>query len=338
MASTSSTAACLLHLAAKDVAGFIKGSKKVCVLTGAGITTAAGIPDFRSPGGLYDTLRPELLTADAQQRSYLSREPTGVVDIRLFSVNQFPYLEVRRPFILGTFENKWKPTLGHFFIRLLHDQGHLSRLYTQNIDGLDKALGIPDEKIINFHGCLHDISCEFCKTPYDKVKFLGEVKTKIKNIYDPCDKEAPPESSNIKCDNCHKNGIKPSTVMYGSSIPAKVFRAMEADFPDNCDLLIVAGTSLTVAPACNLVNQVSPGVRRIVVNREPVGEQLGLNFQDTSSRDILLSGDSDSEFLSLAIELGWLPALHDLKEEMCPQSKRVVEDAFKTLSESGSGK
>lgn len=316
----------------REVACLIRNSRKICVLTGAGITTASGIPDFRSPGGLYDTLRPELLTADAQQRRYLSQDPTGVVDIRLFSVNQFPYLEVRRPFILGTFENKWKPTLGHFFMRILHDRGHLQRLYTQNIDGLDKAIGLPAEMIINFHGSLHDISCEFCKTPYDKAKFHHEVFTKIKNIYDPHDTNAPPESSNIKCEKCRRNGIKPSTVMYGSSIPRVVFQSISLDFPENCDLLIVAGTSLTVSPACDLVNQVADHVHRLVINREPVGEQLGLDYG--TKRDILLSGDCDAGFLGLAKELGWLQDLYAFKDQMCPQSKTAIENAFNALQSS----
>ena len=112
--------------------GILSGSiNNIVVLTGAGISCSTGIPDFRSPGGLYDTLKPDLITATPQQRNQMRSDPTAVVDIDLFSQNQFPYLEVRRPFILGTQQRKWKPTLGHFFIKVLADKGKLRRLYSQ---------------------------------------------------------------------------------------------------------------------------------------------------------------------------------------------------------------
>jgi NAD+-dependent protein deacetylase sirtuin 2 len=115
--------------------------RNVVVLTGAGVSTGAGIPDFRSPGGMYDSLRPELITATPKQRKRMQEDPTEVVGIPLFTENQFPYLEVRRPFILGTFANHWKATLSHFFFRVLSDKGILRRLYSQNIDGLDLQAG-----------------------------------------------------------------------------------------------------------------------------------------------------------------------------------------------------
>jgi len=131
--------------------------------TGAGISTSSGIPDFRSSGGLYDSLRPELLTATSQQKQALSSDPTLVVSKVLFSYNQFPYLEVRRPFIIGSYEKKWKATLAHYFIKVLDDKGILTRLYTQNIDGLDYQVGISSDKIIPVHGSINEASCEFCQ-------------------------------------------------------------------------------------------------------------------------------------------------------------------------------
>ena len=69
-------------------------------------------PDFRSPGGMYDTLRPELITATATQRKLMELDATYVVEKNMFMQNAFPYLEVRRPFILGVRDQKWKPTIG----------------------------------------------------------------------------------------------------------------------------------------------------------------------------------------------------------------------------------
>jgi len=120
--------------------------KGIAFLTGAGMSVGAGIPDFRSPGGLYQTLRPELLTATEDEKADMKSNPTTVVDWRLFQHNQFPYLEVRRPFILGTAQQQWKATLGHFFTRVCYDKGLLRTLYTQNIDGLDYQTGVPSEK------------------------------------------------------------------------------------------------------------------------------------------------------------------------------------------------
>ena len=91
---------------------------QVVFLNGAGMSVASGIPDFRSAGGLYETLRPELLTATPAQRQALADNPTGVVSWGLFRENTFPYLEVRRPFILGIAEQRWKPTVAHFFARV----------------------------------------------------------------------------------------------------------------------------------------------------------------------------------------------------------------------------
>lgn len=79
------------------VARFLKSSqcKSVALLTGAGVSVAAGIPDFRSPGGMYATLKPELLTATEQQKRMMASDPTYVVEKTMFRANAFPYLEVR---------------------------------------------------------------------------------------------------------------------------------------------------------------------------------------------------------------------------------------------------
>ena len=110
-----------MRLASRDVKGVAAylasdACQKVVVLTGAGVSCAAGIPDFRSPGGMYDTLRPELITASPQERAAMARDPTCVVLKDMFLQNQFPYHEVRRPFILGTQRQQWKATLFHRFL------------------------------------------------------------------------------------------------------------------------------------------------------------------------------------------------------------------------------
>ena len=263
----------------------------IVVLTGAGISCSTGIPDFRSPGGMYDTLRPDLITATAQQQNAMRSDPTAVVDIRLFSQNQFPYLEVRRPFILGTQMKKWKPTLGHFFIKVLADKGKLRRLYSQNIDGLDGHAAVPKHLLVTVHGCIGSAACESCKTPVDYAEFAHNVRTKIRNIYDATDPEAPTISSNIVCKKCNKPQVKPATVLYGTQLPRRTFECLNEDFNDRenqVDLMIIAGTSLTVQPAAGWVQSLPPG-KRLLINLEAVGEELGLDF----TKDHFLQGTCD---------------------------------------------
>jgi NAD-dependent SIR2 family protein deacetylase len=308
----------------------------VVVLNGAGLSVAAGIPDFRSPGGLYDTLRPELITATENQRALLRSNPTAVVDIRLFSQNQFPYLEVRRPFILGTAVRQWKPTLGHYFVRILSDKGKLRRQYSQNIDGLDGHAGIPDDQLVSVHGTIGRASCESCSQQYEYDQFCNAVRKNIRNIYDPEDKDAPEESKNIPCPKCGRPAVKPSTVLYGCSLPARVFSCIEKDFRDvgsadkaKVDLMIIAGTSLTVSPACNLVEMVADTTPRLLINIEEVGHEVGLDFSSPGTRDHFMQGTCDEGFLSLAKQIGWLEDLAKYKGEMCPASATLLEDALR---------
>jgi NAD-dependent SIR2 family protein deacetylase len=307
-----------------------KEISRVVVLTGAGVSCPSGIPDFRSPGGLYNTLNPSLLTATEKERALLKVEPTAVISYNTFLHNQFLYLEVRRPFILGTAEKVWKPTISHFFWRLLFDKGYLQRLYTQNIDGIDTYVGLPPEKYVHVHGSLATVSCEACRTPYDSEKFLQNVKTQIRNIYDENDPEAPKKSTNITCPVCSKAQVKPDTVLFGRNLPDKFFRYVETDC-SNADLVIVAGTSLSVSPANQLPGMVAQGVPKLVVNMDRVGEDMGFDYEKTNG-DAILQGDCDAGFLQFAHMLGWLPELVQFKSQMCTASQQALDDALKKAS------
>eukprot|EP01031_Cornospumella_fuschlensis_P041653 gene41653-50830_t len=306
--------------------------RNIVVLTGAGISCAAGIPDFRSPGGLYATLRPELITATEQEKEMMRADPTAVVNIRLFRQNQFPYLEVRRPFIIGTARQQWKATLSHYFIKVLHEKGLFKRLYTQNIDGLDFQLDLPLDRVVNVHGSLAEIKCEFCGADYPKNEFLLEIESKVRNIYDNTDPVAPQRSSNILCKGCKQPGVKPATVMYGRQLPETFWKAVQADFPAQVDLLVVVGTSLTVAPACNLVSKVNPGVPRLLINNEMVGGNLGLDFGPPialpdsvpAPRDGCILGNCDEGFLYLLNELGWLEDIKNYRDRMADASALLL--------------
>jgi NAD-dependent SIR2 family protein deacetylase len=253
-------------------------------------------------------------------------DPTMVVNFELFQRNQFPYLEVRRPFILGTAEKRWSPTLSHYFIRVLNDKGILKRLYTQNIDGLDFHVGLPVEKIVHLHGNMASISCEICGSCFPKDDFVAQVRSKIRNIYDETDVDAPKESSNIDCLNCLRPGIKPTTVMYGRNLSKRVVDVIEDDFhcqENKPDLMIVIGTSLMIHPAAGLVQRVSAGVPRLVVNMERVGEDLGLDYSLTGY-DAHIPGYSDSALLYILKELGWQSDIMAYKANMCQNSQELL--------------
>ena len=297
-------------------------------LTGAGTSVSAGIPDFRSPGGLYDTLRPDLITATREQRAAMETDPTTVVSWSMFSQNQFPYLEVRRPFILGIAEKQWKPTATHFFMRICEDKGKLRRVFTQNIDGLDYQTGISAAKVVSVHGSMGQIACEGCAASMDSNAFKTAVRTSIKDIYGVDDDNAPRESKEIPCEQCGRPLVKPNTVLYGRSLPPSFFSAVEEDFPAGgglVNILFVAGTSLTVQPASSVPDYATASFR-VVVDLHPVGGNM-FDFSDEKSekRDMFLQGKCDEVFVDLAAECGWLDELASFAQEMSDSSRVLIE-------------
>jgi NAD-dependent SIR2 family protein deacetylase len=312
----------------KVIQGLRNGAyKNIVMLTGAGISCDSGIPDFRSPGGLYATLNPSLLTATDAQKRYLEGYPVGIVDIDLFRVNQFPYLEVRRPFILGTFENRWKPTIAHLFAKILDERGLLKRVYDQNIDGLYHAIGMRPPKLVKLHGSLAEVACEFCSTPYPPEEFCREVRKNIRNIYDENDREAPLMSSNIKCPKCRRPGVKPATVLFGRPLQPQVYETMRKDFHEErstIDLMIISGTTLQVSPACNLVEWTNPGIPRILINNERVGLNVGLDFSSENNLDIHIESSCDQGFLDFAQQLQWFGDVAKRKDELCQKSQQLL--------------
>eukprot|EP00606_Chrysophyceae_sp_TOSAG23-5_P000406 GSChrysophyteH2.ASY1.ANO1.1731.1 assembled CDS len=151
-------------------------------------------------------------------------DPTTVISWELFRVNPLPYMEVRRPFILGTAEARWKLTVAHLFPRLLADKGLLHHVFTQNIDGLDYQSGVPHQQVVAVHGSIGQVSCEYCGTPQDLPTFRTAVKEQIKDIYGE-ESGGPAHSTPILCSKCGKAGVKPSTVLYGRNLPQAFWTA-----------------------------------------------------------------------------------------------------------------
>lgn len=247
-------------------------------------------------------------------------------DKHLFLENPLPCLECKRPFIVGTREKKWKATIAHRFVELLHEKtGKLTRLYTQNIDGLEgQCKNLPKNLTIPVHGSLDRIACEVCQTEMDNEKFYTLMQSNIKDITG-MDVDAPKTSTPIPCEKCGLAAVKPTVVLFHSRLPKIFFESIIHDLP-NADLLIVVGTSLMVSPANQLVAFVSDDCLRVVVNKEPVGSMLGIDYCDTASRDYFARGCCDETLLHLIDEMGWMDDISDLKDELPDGCQELLRD------------
>lgn len=121
-------------------------------MVGAGISTPSGIPDFRSPGsGLYSNLQ-----------QYNIPYPEAIFELDFFFHNPKPFFTLAKELYPG----HYKPNVTHYFLRLLHDKELLLRLYTQNIDGLERASGIPASKLVEAHGTFASATCTVCRRSF----------------------------------------------------------------------------------------------------------------------------------------------------------------------------
>ncbi|KAM5446087.1 Sir2 histone deacetylase Hst2 [Microsporum audouinii] len=267
------------------VVKYIKEKKacKIVVMTGAGISTSAGIPDFRSPDtGIYANLA----------RLELPR-PQAVFDISYFRQNPHPFYALAREMFPG----KFRPTITHSFIRLLHDKGLLLKLFTQNIDCLERKAGVPGDMIIEAHGSFATHSCIDCKASYP----------------DDLMAKAIASSDIPSCTEC-KGLVKPDIVFFGEALPENFFA--NRDVPAQADLCIVMGTSLSVQPFASLPSLCREETPRVLVNLEQAGS-LG-----SRADDVLILGDCDSGVRRLAEALGWLEELEKLWAETCPEKDK----------------
>eukprot|EP00931_Biecheleriopsis_adriatica_P000198 TRINITY_DN100203_c0_g1_i1.p1 TRINITY_DN100203_c0_g1~~TRINITY_DN100203_c0_g1_i1.p1 ORF type:complete len:421 (-),score=65.95 TRINITY_DN100203_c0_g1_i1:37-1299(-) len=191
----------------ESVISQLRNCNKVIVLSGAGMSTAAGIPDFRSPGGLYGSSAALLdkftyLGDDAsrrKQRAMLEQDIKAALTLRYFRVNPLTYHEMRRGFILGIGANQWKLSIGHVFPQILAANGKLLLLASQNIDGLDHKVVQDKSKLYNPHGLMSALVSEpltrgqsgdqanitLTMDPKDPIyqRYVELVKSNIKDIY-----------------------------------------------------------------------------------------------------------------------------------------------------------
>jgi NAD-dependent deacetylase len=218
------------------LAQLIDEARRAVVFTGAGISTESGIPDFRSPGGIWTQIAP--IYFDDFLASESARRETW-----------------RRRFAMEDTFGAAEPNRGHRAVDALVRRGKVGTVITQNIDGLHQASGIPPEKIVELHGNTTYAACLDCAARYE----LADICTAFEQTG-----ESP------RCHRCH-GFVKTATISFGQAMPQMEMRRAEIATLA-ADLFIVLGSSLVVYPAAGFPELAKRnGTALVIVNREPTG-------------------------------------------------------------------
>lgn len=210
--------------------------RQAVIFTGAGISTESGIPDFRSPGGIWTKNQP------INYQDFIS---SGEMRIESW----------RRRFAISEVLDKARPNAGHLAVAKLVQTGKAACVITQNIDGLHQAAGIPDEKVIELHGNTNYALCLECGKRFE----LEPIRQAFeKNFNAPA------------CDICG-GMVKTATISFGQSMPAAEMHAAREQTMA-CDLFLSLGSSLVVYPAAGFPEIAKRNAARLVIiNRDPTG-------------------------------------------------------------------
>lgn len=219
-----------------DVRRWVQAARRITVLTGAGVSTESGIPDFRGPEGVW------------------TKDPSAAGQFTIQNYLRDP--DVRARAWLGRRDHAaWtaEPNAGHRALVTLERAGRLRAVVTQNIDGLHQRAGNDPALVIEIHGTLFDVECLGC----------GGLTTMRENL-DRVD-AGDPDPACLSCGGI----LKAATVSFGQALKPQVLdAALQA--VQECDLMLAVGTSLQVHPAAGLAEvAVRAGARLVVVNRDP---------------------------------------------------------------------
>ena len=217
----------------KKAAELLANSKNSIVLTGAGISTESGIPDFRGEGGIWDKYKPEIYG-----------------DIESFLKDPSKFWKMAEDIAPTLFNAKANP--GHFALAELEKMKIIKAIITQNVDELHQKAGAVI--VYEVHGNINRFTCLGCRASYNKDQVLNKLKRR--------------KRSSPLCDYCGMT-LKPSDDLYGEDL-TKFEKYMSVDLAKKADVMLIAGSSLTVAPICDLpVYTLSGGGKLIIVNDQP---------------------------------------------------------------------
>lgn len=212
----------------------IAASKRAVVFTGAGISTESGIPDFRSPSGLWTRMKPIMFQDFIRSR------------------------EIRREAWTRRFEGedtigKAEPNAGHRAVAKLVERGIVSAVVTQNVDGLHQKGGVPESQLIEVHGTTRFCKCLTCGQRYE-----NDV---VRQMWSDSGGDAP---DCVECGGI----IKAATISFGQAMPEdEMARAQEEALA--CDLMLAIGSSLVVYPAAGVPLMAKQnGAKLVILNRE----------------------------------------------------------------------
>jgi len=219
---------------ANQLADELKRASRIVVFTGAGISTESGIPDFRSPGGVWSKMKPiyfqEFMGSEAKRREAWTRVFSGAAGWTGKAPNQ-----------------------GHFAVARLLASGRGAAVITQNVDNLHQASGVGDGQVIELHGNASYATCLQCGLRHE----LEELRP----VFEV-------EGSIPVCRECG-GLVKTATISFGQQMPEEPMMRAEAE-TQLCDLFLVLGSSLVVTPAALFpVKAKQHGARLVILNRDP---------------------------------------------------------------------
>ena len=221
-----------LDVLAEKVADLIINAKKIVVFTGAGISTESGIPDFRSPGGIWSRFDPD----DFTYQKFISDPEARRKQWQMLGE--------------GLLTTMAKPNPAHYAIAELYRLGKLDCVITQNVDNLHQKAGVPTERVFELHGNMQLAVCLSCgrQYPFDQIKARLDKGEEIPD-----------------CEVCH-GLLKPNAVFFGEPLPQEVL-GEATHRSSSCDLFIVIGSTLIVYPAAYMpIYAHQAGAKLVIIN------------------------------------------------------------------------